>query len=59
MARLAQVDRSTGPRLHTPLIKLDMQVSRIQLSDKAFHMAGFTRSLTNGCGARSFGVGAA
>jgi hypothetical protein len=29
----------TGPRFHTPLIKLDMQFSRIQLSDKAAYMA--------------------
>ena len=28
---------STMPRLHTPLIKLDVQISRIQLSDKVAH----------------------
>ena len=48
-----------GPRLRTPLIKLDMQVSRIQLSDKALHMAWFTRSHTNGCDVKSFGAGTA
>ena len=34
-------------RLHTPLIKLDRRVSRIQLSDKAILLVEFTRSRTN------------
>src|SRR5262249_43136260 len=33
----------TRLRLHTPLIKLDRQFSRIQLSDKALLIAEFTR----------------
>ena len=33
-------------RFHTPLIKLDRQFSRIQLSDKAVLIAEFTRSRT-------------
>ena len=37
---------STGLRFHTPLIKLDRRFSRIQLSDKAFLISEFTRSLT-------------
>ncbi len=37
-------------RFHTPLIKLDGRFSRIQLSDKAFLIAEFTRSPTNRCG---------
>jgi hypothetical protein len=33
-------------RFHSPLIKLDGRFSRIQLSDKAFLIVEFTRSLT-------------
>jgi hypothetical protein len=40
---------STKLRFHTPLIKLDRQFSRIQLSDKAFLIAEFTRSRTIRC----------
>jgi len=39
----------TRLRFHTPLIKLDRQFSRIQLSDKAFLIAEFTRSHTSRC----------
>jgi hypothetical protein len=38
---------STKLRFHTPLIKLDRQFSRIQLSDKAVLIVEFTRSRTS------------
>ena len=38
------------PRFHSPLIKLDVRISRIQLSDKAASHAIRTRSHTNRCG---------
>jgi hypothetical protein len=41
------VVRGTWLRFHTPLIKLDRQFSRIQLSDKAVLIAEFTRSHTS------------